>query len=231
MTPSARHRLYPWLILVIGLLVFVGFARNYYLKAWFDTPSLPLLTHLHGLLFTSWLVLFFVQARLIARHRVDWHRRLGVAGALLAAVMILTSLHAGVESAKAGRAAPGFTPIEAMALPFFSALVFAALVGAALAFRHRADLHQRLMVVATISIAAPGIGRVVRMLLGHFSATGIVVVTAMLLGACLVDDWVRARRVHVAYVMGGLLVLISWPLRMLVADTDGWTRMGAWLVN
>jgi hypothetical protein len=227
----ARHRFYPWLALALSLLVFIGFARSYYLKAWFDTPPLPLFTHVHALLFTGWLGLFFVQARLIAKHRADLHRRVGIAGAVLAVVMIVTALDAGVVSARAGRAAPGFTPIEAMVLPFASALVFAVLVGAALAWRHRAEVHQRLMVLATISIAAPGIGRVVRMVLGHFSAAGIVGVTGMLIAACLLRDWVRTRRVHAVYLAGGLFVLASWPLRMMISRSEAWQQFAGLLVS
>jgi len=53
------------------------------LKSLFGTPPLPWLVHLHGFLMTSWFALFFVQVRLVAAHRVDLHRRLGVVGAAL----------------------------------------------------------------------------------------------------------------------------------------------------
>ncbi|HEV2422010.1 MAG TPA: hypothetical protein VGS59_09915 [Candidatus Acidoferrales bacterium] len=41
------------------------------MKALFGTRPLPFDLHLQGLIFTTWFVLFFVQARLIAGHRVD----------------------------------------------------------------------------------------------------------------------------------------------------------------
>jgi hypothetical protein len=59
--------------------------------------GLPFL--LHGFLFTVWFVLLFVQARLVARHRVYLHRKLGIVGAVLAplsaCVAILVSYTAG----------------------------------------------------------------------------------------------------------------------------------------
>lgn len=51
-------------------------------------PFTPLV-HLHGALFTGWVLLFIAQTALAASHRVAVHRRLGMVGALLAAAMIL----------------------------------------------------------------------------------------------------------------------------------------------
>lgn len=63
--------------------VFVGFAPSYYLKGTFRPalPPLSPLVHLHGAAFTCWVLLFVTQAVLVARGRVEVHRRLGVAGA------------------------------------------------------------------------------------------------------------------------------------------------------
>src|SRR6185437_3518094 len=96
---SARGSFYTWVAVATFLIVFAGFARTYYLKILFGTRALPLLLHLHGLIFTLWFALFFIQARLIARHRVDLHRRLGIFGAVLAplaaCVAITVAFHAG----------------------------------------------------------------------------------------------------------------------------------------
>ena len=78
--PAERinRRFYTWFVVCAFLIVFAGFARTFYLRPVFQTRGLPLLLHLHGFLFTAWFVLFFVQARLVARHRVDLHRKLGI---------------------------------------------------------------------------------------------------------------------------------------------------------
>ncbi len=80
-----RNAYFTWAAIVAMLLVFAGFARTYYLKTFFATPALPTLLHLHGAILTLWFVLFFVQVRLVAAHRVDLHRLLGTFGAVLAA--------------------------------------------------------------------------------------------------------------------------------------------------
>jgi hypothetical protein len=42
---------------------------------------------------TSWFLLFVVQAALIARHRLALHRCLGIAGAFLAAAIVIRNAH------------------------------------------------------------------------------------------------------------------------------------------
>ncbi len=79
---------YTWVALGMALIILAGFARSYYLKGVFGTPALPLLLHVHGLVMTTWFALFFVQVRLVATHRTDIHRRLGVAGAAVAGLVV-----------------------------------------------------------------------------------------------------------------------------------------------
>ena len=49
----------------------------------------PLIVHFHAVAFVVYLTLFTVQVALIRNARADIHRRLGVAGALLAGVMVV----------------------------------------------------------------------------------------------------------------------------------------------
>ena len=85
MAAVVRTRFYPNIALVLALIVIAGFARTFYLRAWFDVPPLTLLVHLHGLVFTAWLALFVAQTRLIARNNYRLHQKLGIAGVALAA--------------------------------------------------------------------------------------------------------------------------------------------------
>ena len=74
--------------IVILAIVFVGFMRTFYLASYFGRPALSPLRAVHGTAFTSWVVLFAVQTTLIAAGRRDLHRKLGYAGAVLAAIMV-----------------------------------------------------------------------------------------------------------------------------------------------
>src|SRR5206468_1325730 len=81
--------------IAMAIAVFIGFARTYYLSAYFGTDStitgspFSTIIRVHAALFTTWVLLFLVQASLVATHRFAVHRRLGAAVAALAAVMIV----------------------------------------------------------------------------------------------------------------------------------------------
>lgn len=75
--------------LLILLTVFVGFARTYFLAGIFRAPLPSLLVHIHGAVFSSWILLLITQITLVSAGRVDIHRRLGLAGFGLACLMII----------------------------------------------------------------------------------------------------------------------------------------------
>ena len=83
------RRFFSGMALAMLVTVVVGFAPSYVLKAYFDAPALSPLVHLHGALFTTWMVLFLVQALLVAAQRTPLHRRLGVLGGVLLTAMPL----------------------------------------------------------------------------------------------------------------------------------------------
>jgi hypothetical protein len=65
------RRLYFWSTVLIPVVVLLGFARTYYLKGLFATPAIPnRLVHIHGIVMTSWVLLFVVQVGLVARRRI-----------------------------------------------------------------------------------------------------------------------------------------------------------------
>ena len=85
----AGRRLYTGVAIGTALITFVGFAQTCCLKVLFGKAPLRLLLHVHGLVMTAWILLFFVQMRLVAVHCTDLHRRLGVAGAALAGLVLV----------------------------------------------------------------------------------------------------------------------------------------------
>ena len=75
-TRDLDRYVYSALAGILGLLVFAGFARTYYLKFLFATPPLPsLVVHAHGVVMTAWVVLFSVQVALVSTRRVRLHQR------------------------------------------------------------------------------------------------------------------------------------------------------------
>src|SRR5580700_2501610 len=67
--------------LVILGIVFLGFARSYYLAGVFQARLPNLLVHVHAAVFSTWILLFIAQTSLVSAGRLDLHRLLGVLGA------------------------------------------------------------------------------------------------------------------------------------------------------
>src|SRR5437899_3521724 len=78
-------------VLILGT-VFLGSARSYYLAGVFKAPLPNLLVHIHGAVFSSWILLLIVQTSLVAAGRVDVHRRLGLLGFGLACLVVFLCL-------------------------------------------------------------------------------------------------------------------------------------------
>jgi hypothetical protein len=106
MAAIVRSRFYSHVALALALLIFAAFARTYYLRFLSGLPPLSALMHVHGLVFTAWVLRFFAQTRLIAAHRVDLYMKLGILAALLAAVVFAV----GVVTAFEVAAIPGLRP-------------------------------------------------------------------------------------------------------------------------
>lgn len=218
---------YGGMAFALAVLVFSGFAPTYYMTFFGDGsratvsggPFTPLV-HLHGALFTAWVLLFITQTALVASHRLRVHRRLGVAGAILAAAMILVGTSTAVATAKRGAAPVGVDPLAFLAIPIFDMVLFATFVTAALVLRRNKEMHKRLMLLAYISIIVAAVARLPGVLpLGPFAFFGLgysfVVVAA-------IYDLVSRRRVHKAYLWGGALMFASVPFRLAISGTGLW---------
>lgn len=221
------RRFYTGMAIAIAITVFAGFSPTFYLKAWFDTPPLNPLIIVHGLAFSSWVVVLLGQTVLIAAKRPDIHRKLGAAGAILATAMVLLGIAAATWSIRANHTPPGIDPRSFLVLPFFGITLFAGFVAAAVSLRNESQTHKRLMLLATIAILDAPIARLPGVLtLGIPVAFGL---QDLFLVACALYDFAMRRRVHQAYIWGGLIILISQPLRLVVSQTPLWLAFGDWL--
>ena len=66
--------------LLLVVVVAIGFGPTYYLAGVFRAPLPSRIVHIHGAVFSTWMILLVVQTGLISTRRVEWHRKLGVAG-------------------------------------------------------------------------------------------------------------------------------------------------------
>ena len=230
---GAHDRLfYGGMAVAMGLTVLAGFASTYYLRILAGGPTATLsggpfttLVHVHGALFTTWVLLFVVQTALVSSRRVAVHRRLGVAGGVLAAAMVVAGTSIAIATAARGSAPVGVDPLAFLAIPLFDMVLFTTFVAAALALRRDKETHKRLMLLAYVSIIVAAVARLPGVLrLGppaFFGLSFLFVVVAA------IYDFLSRRRVHKVYLWGGALILISVPVRLAVSETGAWRVLAA----
>jgi hypothetical protein len=223
----SERQFFTGMAIAMALVCFAGFAPSYYLKAHFGSPQLKPLIHVHGLVFTTWMVLLILQTSLVAAGRVRLHRQLGVAGAVVAVLMVVTG--AAVAYGRGTTITPGIpheSVLAFLAIPALALLVFPALIGAALLFRRNAGAHKRLMLLATTVVLTAAVHRILMLLIDpavsppvFFGATDLLIVA---LGTY---DVLSRGRVHAATLWGGLLVILSQPASLLLAGSTMWMTL------
>jgi hypothetical protein len=77
-----------------ALIIFAGFSRTFYLNSFFAKRHLPTTFIVHGVIFTSWLLLLIAQTLLVSMGRTDLHRKLGWVGVGLAGLMLIVGIRA-----------------------------------------------------------------------------------------------------------------------------------------
>jgi hypothetical protein len=84
------------------------------------------------------------------------------------------------------------------------------------------------MLLATISIITPAIARFGFIGFRPQIALGL---TGVFVLAAIMNDWRADRRVHPVYIWGGLLILVSGPLRIAIGRTEMWRAFARMLVS
>ena len=220
----ATRRFHVGLATAVLAAVFSGFGVSVHSRL--AQGPLPTRAIVHGTLFLSWVVLFAVQISLVAAGRVRVHRAFGTGAGVLALVMVLSAPPLAIEAAREG-VLPG-NSLEFLLVMFVDLLLFAAFVGAAIIHRRRPELHKRLMVLGMVSMLPPAIGR------WPIAIRHVAIIPAVLLLFLLATpafDSLARRRQHPVTVWGGIVVVLSVPIRFAIAHTAAWHAVASWLVR
>jgi hypothetical protein len=231
---SVERRFYLGMAFAMLATILLGFARSFFLRPLFpDLPTPPeTIFYVHGTAFTAWLVLLVAQPVLVGIGRTDLHRRLGRVGAALAVAMVALGSAGALVAA---RRPTGFLdvpipPLQFLAVPFFDMALFATFVALAIARRRDVHSHKRLMLLASVNLLAAGIARwpFAMMAAGppvYFGLSDLFIV------ALAAWDFRSRGRLHPATLWGGLAIIVSQPLRLVVSGTAAWLAFARWAVG
>jgi hypothetical protein len=220
------HLFFTGIVLVILVAVFVGFARSYYLAGVFQAPLPNRLVHIHGAVFTCWILLLITQTLLVSAGRVDIHRRLGLVGFTLACAMPLLAILAAVDALVRHASRPDARAF--FAVPTFDILAFIPLIFFAWKYRSNAAAHKRLILIATIAILDAAVARWPI----HASWWGLHPAewtTAAFLIPLFVYDLFSIRKIHRATLWGSLFLVCLQQIRGPIGHSYAWQTFATWI--
>ena len=225
---ARRHpAFFPAMSLVLIVLVFLGFAPTYYLRPVSAGP-IPAYLHVHGAAMTAWFLLLVVQTALIATRRRGLHRRLGIAGACVAAVIVVLNPLVVVWSVPHLMAGNGSTSLTALIVVADLLLVgiFAALVGLAIRWRRYPETHGRMLVLASLAVSGPALGRLSLNLAGTPLPGVIALMTLPLL--VIIHDRMVMKWVHPVSGWGAAAIAGSTLISIAIANTAAGAAIVQW---
>jgi hypothetical protein len=216
----------------------LGFAPSLINTAARKGPPTPLAV-VHGIVYFAWLLVFLAQTTLVATRRITVHRRLGTGAVLLSPVVIVLGYVTAIAMARRGFDLSGDLHIEADPLlglvnPLGDLLTFGILVAAGFRYRHRSDIHKRLMLFAIVGGLMPA---PLAHLIGHspsLSKMGpiIVVPTFLSLFASAIYDRVSLGRMHPVSLLGAIAIFVwETSLNIVIGPSAAWHHFAGWLVG
>lgn len=237
------RKYYAFMAFVLLSFMFAGF-RMFYLKgqAFPGRPLVPPIKWLlivHGVSMTAWVALLAYQSMLIVRRKPLRHMKLGMIGAGLAVVIFVSGLFLSVKSMQffpPGMTLWGMTARQFFVVPTVSMLLFGAMVGVAIVYRRRPEIHKPMMLFATVDALGAASGRAdffnryyEGTFVQHIFGPNLLI---LIVGAFFVIGYrVIARSFDKWFVASYLLVLVVNLGMIRLGFTGAWESLAAVFVG
>jgi hypothetical protein len=213
--------------ILLCVCVYIGFSPSYF-QAGMVRASLPSpLVHIHGAVFTLWMLLFVVQAALISARRVKWHRALGTVAFCLPPIMVVLGVIVAIRALHRGVKIGPLDPAVSLAIPLIGIAAFAIVIYASWRARRRPDAHKRLILIATMSLVGAAFGRFPWARIGLPPAAGAVTGLGVLILILMVYELISIRRIHRSTMWAAPFVFASVALAVPIGMTPAWHAFAA----
>jgi hypothetical protein len=220
---------YSGMAILLCVCVYIGFSPTYFQAGMMRAPLPSPILHVHGAVFTLWMLLFVVQAALISARRVKWHRSFGTVAFCLPPMMIVLGVIAAIDALHRGVKIGPLDPAVSAAIPLIGIVGFTIVIYASWRARRRPDAHKRLILVATMDLVAAAFGRFPWARIGLPPAAGAVTGLGILLLILIVYELVSIRRIHRSTMWAAPFVFASVALAVPIGMTPAWHAFAALL--
>ena len=175
------------------------------------------------------MLLLLVQTGLISAKRVGWHRTLGIAGFLLACVMVVVAMLTAADLAFRLKAVPNSEPILGfLVVPFVDAFDFAVLAGFAYALRKNSEAHKRLIIIATAGICGAAFFRWHVAILFHDGYAAYAASYVFLLLLATYDLW-STHKINRATMWGSAFLVFMEQISRFIGPGAPWHAFAYWV--
>lgn len=230
-----ESRFFSALAIAMALVVFVGFAPTYYLSGWFPEAAANAAAEnffsLHGAVFSAWMILLVMQTTFVRAGFINLHRRVGLAGMLLAVMLLIFGTYGALLAAsrQGGFTGMPLPPADFLIVPLVDMLLFGTFIAIAYSERRGKKAHKRWIMLATTNLLGAAVVRIVPVaLLDQVSFLLVYVFVDLFIVALAIWDLKSLGRLHPATLWGGLIIIASQPLRLLGAETAAWRSFASW---
>jgi len=220
---------YSGMAILMCVCVYIGFSPTYFGAGMMRAPLPSPILHVHGAVFTLWMVLFVVQAALISARRVKWHRSLGTVAFCLPPIMIVLGVLAAIDALHRGVQIGPLDPAVSAAIPLIGICGFAIVIYASWRARRRPDAHKRLILIATMGLVAAAFGRFPWARIGLPPAAGAVTGLGTLLVILIIYELISIRRIHRSTMWAAPVVFFAVALAVPIGMTHAWHAFAALL--
>jgi hypothetical protein len=220
---------YSGMSILLCVCVFIGFSPTYFQAGMMRAPLPSPILHIHGAVFTLWMLLFVVQAALISARRVKWHRSLGTVAFCLPPIMIGLGVIAAIDALHRGVRIGPLDPSVSAAIPLVGIVGFTVVIYASWRARRRPDAHKRLILIATSGLVAAAFGRFPWDRIGLPPAAGAVTGLGVLLLLLIIYELITIHRIHRSTMWAAPVVFATVALAVPIGMTPAWHAFAAML--
>jgi fumarate reductase subunit C len=217
--------------ILLCVVVFIGFSPTYFRAGMLRAPLPSPILHIHGAVFTLWMVLFVVQVGLISARRVAWHRSLGIIAFCLPPIMIILGVIAAIDALGRKVTIGKLDPAVSSAIPLIGIVGFTIVIFASWRARRKPDAHKRLILLATIGLVEAAFGRFPWNQIGLPTAAGAVTGLGILVLLVIAYDLISLHRIHRATLWAAPLTFAVGALAVPIGMTPAWHSFAGFLVR
>lgn len=205
-------------LLCLGLIL-LGFSPTTLARANSEIGFSPALLA-HAVTWTGWYCLLIYQAMLITGRNHKRHKAIGQVATVLMVVMLITLIMIIPESY--ARGVPDFIPFTSehfIMLPIMDLCIMVPFFSLAILNRKKADVHKHFIIVGSILLMDPAIGRLSLQI--GIPPLGMVA-HFLLLGAVIWHDRKKVGAIHWVTKVGIAVLAARYACFFIVGPSESW---------